>query len=89
VSTDAAVILLHALSLQTLYDRLEARGYADKKLQENMECEIMQVNDTPIFKFSAQMRLYVQANKQKLIERAGAYSCVREAGIIVNLQLVY
>jgi broad-specificity NMP kinase len=28
---------------QTLYDRLQARGYADNKLQENMQCEIMQV----------------------------------------------
>jgi broad-specificity NMP kinase len=46
VSTDAAVTVLHVLSLQTLYDRLEARGYADKKLQENMECEIMQVNES-------------------------------------------
>ena len=26
-----------------LYDRLEKRGYADKKIQENVECEIMQV----------------------------------------------
>mmetsp|Transcript_15815 Transcript_15815/g.34282 ORF Transcript_15815/g.34282 Transcript_15815/m.34282 type:complete len:175 (-) Transcript_15815:1566-2090(-) len=26
-----------------LYDRLRARGYSEKKLQENMECEIMQV----------------------------------------------
>ena len=26
-----------------LYDRLEARGYAQGKIQENIECEIMQV----------------------------------------------
>ena len=26
-----------------LYDRLKARGYADKKLQENLDCEIMEV----------------------------------------------
>ena len=26
-----------------LYDRLKQRGYADKKLQENMDCEIMEV----------------------------------------------
>ena len=26
-----------------LYDRLHARGYNKKKLEENMECEIMQV----------------------------------------------
>lgn len=27
----------------TLYDRLTARGYKDKKLEENMDSEIMQV----------------------------------------------
>merc|ERR1712137_33252 len=27
----------------TLYDRLKARGYHDKKITENVECEIMQV----------------------------------------------
>jgi AAA domain len=26
-----------------LYDRLKARGYADKKIQENVQCEIMHV----------------------------------------------
>ncbi|KAL2915934.1 factor activating pos9 [Polyrhizophydium stewartii] len=26
-----------------LYDRLEKRGYSEKKIQENVECEIMQV----------------------------------------------
>jgi adenylate kinase len=26
-----------------LFDRLKARNYADKKIQENVECEIMQV----------------------------------------------
>ncbi|KAF2861976.1 P-loop containing nucleoside triphosphate hydrolase protein, partial [Piedraia hortae CBS 480.64] len=26
-----------------LYDRLKARGYSEKKLQENLDCEIMQV----------------------------------------------
>lgn len=26
-----------------LYDRLKARGYAEKKLQENLDCEIMEV----------------------------------------------
>lgn len=27
----------------TLYDRLKARGYGDKKLDENMDAEIMEV----------------------------------------------
>jgi adenylate kinase len=28
---------------QTLYDRLVTRGYNDRKRDENMECEIMQI----------------------------------------------
>ncbi|OQO04469.1 hypothetical protein B0A48_09391 [Cryoendolithus antarcticus] len=28
---------------KVLYDRLKARGYGEKKLQENMDCEIMEV----------------------------------------------
>jgi broad-specificity NMP kinase len=44
MSTDVAATVLHVKLSQTLYDRLEARGYAANKLQENMECEIMQVN---------------------------------------------
>merc|ERR1712086_465254 len=28
---------------EVLYPRLEARGYSDKKIQENVECEIMEV----------------------------------------------
>ncbi|WPH00795.1 putative pos9-activating factor fap7 protein [Acrodontium crateriforme] len=28
---------------KTLYDRLKARNYGEKKLQENMDCEIMEV----------------------------------------------
>ncbi|KAK3676371.1 factor activating pos9 [Recurvomyces mirabilis] len=28
---------------QVLYDRLKKRGYGEKKLQENMDCEIMEV----------------------------------------------
>lgn len=30
-------------STETLYDRLKVRGYNDRKLQENMDVEIMQV----------------------------------------------
>mmetsp|Transcript_41785 Transcript_41785/g.69795 ORF Transcript_41785/g.69795 Transcript_41785/m.69795 type:complete len:174 (-) Transcript_41785:38-559(-) len=36
------VIVLRCAN-NVLYDRLQARGYSEKKLQENMECEIMQV----------------------------------------------
>ena len=36
-------LYIHTADTQVLYDRLEERGYSQKKLQENMECEIMQV----------------------------------------------
>lgn len=36
------VVVLTA-ETQVLYERLQKRGYSEKKLSENMECEIMQV----------------------------------------------
>lgn len=36
------VLVLHTDN-SILYDRLQARGYSEKKLTENIECEIMQV----------------------------------------------
>lgn len=36
------VVVLRA-GTEVLYDRLRARNYADSKLQENVQCEIMQV----------------------------------------------
>ncbi|MCJ1248299.1 factor activating pos9 [Trapelia coarctata] len=38
---DLVVVL--RTSTEILYDRLKARGYAERKLQENMDAEIMQV----------------------------------------------
>lgn len=38
---DKAVVL--TCSTESLYDRLKSRGYSQKKIEENMECEIMRV----------------------------------------------
>lgn len=38
---DLVIVLL--TNTEILYDRLVARGYSKKKIDENMECEIMQV----------------------------------------------
>lgn len=38
---DAVIVL--TCSTESLYDRLEARGYSKVKLDENLECEIMRV----------------------------------------------
>lgn len=37
------LVLVLTADTRVLYDRLAARGYDAKKLNENMECEIMQV----------------------------------------------
>lgn len=37
------LVLVLRSSTEVLFDRLKARGYAERKLQENMESEIMQV----------------------------------------------
>jgi broad-specificity NMP kinase len=31
-----------------LYDRLKARNYSDKKIKENIECEIMEVTSEEV-----------------------------------------
>ena len=37
------LVLVLRVGTETLYDRLTARGYPEPKLQENLQCEIMQV----------------------------------------------
>jgi adenylate kinase len=37
------LVLVLRTSTHVLYDRLSKRGYSDRKRDENMECEIMQV----------------------------------------------
>eukprot|EP00939_MAST-03C_sp_MAST-3C-sp1_P000741 g741.t1 len=37
------IVLVIRTETQVLYDRLKKRGYSEKKIGENMECEIMQV----------------------------------------------
>ena len=37
------LVLVLTANTDVLYDRLQARGYSKKKLDENIECEIMQI----------------------------------------------
>ncbi|DBA00799.1 TPA: hypothetical protein N0F65_004704, partial [Lagenidium giganteum] len=37
------LVLVLRVDNTTLFDRLQARGYSEKKVQENIECEIMEV----------------------------------------------
>jgi adenylate kinase len=37
------LVLVLKADTEILYDRLVARGYSKKKIDENMECEIMQI----------------------------------------------
>lgn len=36
-------VLVLTCSTESLYDRLQSRGYSKKKIEENLECEIMRV----------------------------------------------
>ena len=40
---DLVVVLQCCDDTSVLYDRLKARGYSDRKIEENMQCEIMRV----------------------------------------------
>ena len=40
---DLVVVLTCVEDTKTLYERLESRGYAEKKIRENVECDIFQV----------------------------------------------
>jgi broad-specificity NMP kinase len=42
------VILLRCNNTE-LYDRLEARGYEQRKISENIECEIMEVTHDEVY----------------------------------------
>jgi adenylate kinase len=37
------LVLVLSTSTEVLFDRLQNRGYSNRKIDENMECEIMQV----------------------------------------------
>jgi adenylate kinase len=37
------LVLVLTSTTEVLYDRLHSRGYSQKKIDENMECEIMQI----------------------------------------------
>jgi adenylate kinase len=37
------LVLVLTSTTEVLYDRLQSRGYSQKKIDENMECEIMQI----------------------------------------------
>jgi adenylate kinase len=62
------------LVLQTetapLYDRLKARGYSGRKLEENMECEIMQIILDEAYSFFDEKLIWVvpSNNEQDLEE---------------------
>ncbi|EME28544.1 Adenylate kinase isoenzyme 6 [Galdieria sulphuraria] len=52
-----------------LYDRLKARGYSGRKLEENMECEIMQVIlDEAYCCFNEKQIWVVPSNKEQDLE---------------------
>ena len=42
------VVVLRCCRTEILYDRLKERGYAEKKIKENVECEIMEVTSEEV-----------------------------------------
>ena len=53
-----------------LYDRLKARGYSEKKISENIECEIMEVTADDIKEaFHAEKILELKSEKNEDMEK--------------------
>jgi len=61
-------ILLRTNNTQ-LYDRLKARGYADKKITENIECEIMEVTAEDVHaSYKPEITMELQSNSPEDME---------------------
>lgn len=69
------VVLLH-LSTEELYDRLASRGYSSKKIQENIEVEIMGVTDDAIADFDQRRVLTFNLITEDDMNRA--LTCIEE-----------
>jgi adenylate kinase len=72
------LVILLRCNNTILYDRLKERGYDDKKIMENIECEIMEVTSEEVRESFAEdkiLELYneqvdqMEENIQKIIER--------------------
>ena len=58
------VVLLRCNNTQ-LYDRLKARGYSDKKITENIDCEIMEVTSEEV-KDSYKQDIIIELKSEKI-----------------------
>jgi broad-specificity NMP kinase len=43
------MVILLRCNNTTLYDRLKSRGYNEKKIEENLECEILEVTSEEVY----------------------------------------
>mmetsp|Transcript_22223 Transcript_22223/g.68442 ORF Transcript_22223/g.68442 Transcript_22223/m.68442 type:complete len:159 (-) Transcript_22223:1888-2364(-) len=67
------LVLVLRVSTENLFDRLTARGYHQRKINENMECEIMQVVlEDAREAFPAEMVHVVENNNVDEMEANGA-----------------
>lgn len=63
------LVLVLRTQTEVLYDRLESRGYSDKKRSENMECEIMEiVSEAAKESYAAEIVHELQSNTVEELE---------------------
>ena len=63
------LVLVLRTQTEVLYDRLETRGYSDKKRSENMECEIMEiVSEAAKESYAAEIVHELQSNTVEELE---------------------
>jgi len=63
------IVLLRCNNTQ-LYDRLKGRGYNQKKIDENISCEILEVTrDEVIDSYRTEIVLQLQSNAKEDVER--------------------
>jgi adenylate kinase len=60
------VVLLRA-SNTILFDRLKERGYSQKKITENIECEILEVTKEEVERYSEAVLIYNSSYKPEII----------------------
>jgi adenylate kinase len=58
-----------------LYDRLKARGYSDKKIKENIECEIMEVTSEEVRESFAEEKI-VELRGEQVEDMSKNLDCV-------------
>eukprot|EP01017_Pseudomicrothorax_dubius_P005244 TRINITY_DN1127_c0_g1_i4.p1 TRINITY_DN1127_c0_g1~~TRINITY_DN1127_c0_g1_i4.p1 ORF type:complete len:184 (+),score=53.50 TRINITY_DN1127_c0_g1_i4:122-673(+) len=82
------IVVLLRTNNTTLYDRLKERGYAEKKITENIECEILEVTSEEVYtsykpelimELQSDLPEQVESNLNQIIERLVEWKQKRQA----------